>query len=136
MNPDTLLRWTFRANALFSTLSGTALLVRAVPIAALIGAPEPRWVAVVGALLLCFAAALVFLSRLRTIPSAAAWPVVAGDALWVACSIAALVFLGEHISTAGKYAIAAVADVVAIFGLIQAYALRCLHRATAATART
>jgi hypothetical protein len=120
-----LLRGALRANGAFSLLSGLVLIGAARPLAALFGLAGPAALLVVGVSLLFYAASLVRNAAREPINRSEALLAVILDAAWVVAS-AVLIFAGV-LSAAGNWAVAAVADVVLLFGVLQYVGLRRLR---------
>ena len=119
-----LLRRVLQANGVFSGLSGLAFILGSEVIAAFLGLDAAAIIAITGGVLLLYAAGLFYVAAQETISRAAAWTFIIMDALWVVDSIAVLVIGWPPLTTAGKWAVAIVADVVAIFAVLQYYGLR------------
>jgi hypothetical protein len=119
-----LLRRVLQANGFFSGLSGLAFIFGSEAIATFLGLDAPMYIAVTGGILLLYAASLFYVAAQETISRSAAWTFIILDALWVVDSIAVLVIGWPPLTTAGKWAVAGVADVVAIIAALQYYGLR------------
>ena len=115
MNDNTL-RLVLRLNAANSAICGAALIVFGGPLADVLGVDRPGWVRLVGAGLLPFAAALVWVAagdaeRLRRfVPG-----IVVGDIGWVLASVVTLV--------AGWYSGVGIALVIAMAVLVDGFAM-------------
>lgn len=124
-----LLRRTLQANGLFSGLSGLLLLLAASPVAQLLVPPAPLPDAAlilrgIGLGLLLYAGFLFYTAGQEPLNRTFAWEAVILDVLWVAGS-ALLLFSGwAPFSTEGKWAVALVADVVAVFAILQVIGIR------------
>lgn len=118
-----LLERALRGNALFSAVSGAALLLASGPIAAWMGIGQPLVLAGTGAGLLGWA---YLLWRGAGGPDQVALGrgAVAGDLAWVVGSVLILLAGRPELSRAGMWAVAGVADIVAIFALLQIIGLR------------
>ncbi len=121
---DSLLRHILRANGVFTGLSGLLFTVAAGPIANFIGLPWPAVLIVVGLGLIGYAAALVAASNRAEVNRREVAVFIAMDAVWVVGSGLLLITSWIPFTLAGKWAIAIVADVVALFALVQFYGLR------------
>lgn len=121
-NDHRLLRRALLANATFSTLCGTTLLLGAGALAPLLGVPALA-LRLVGATLLPFAWGLWQNARRPDLRRGEAWLAVGLDLGWVAGSAALL--LGElwPLEPAGRWAVIAVGDVVLLCALLQAAGL-------------
>lgn len=123
-----LLRWALRANAGFSTLSAVVLIGFSESAAAFLGAAEPEQMITLGIQLAVFAAWLVWLASRAAIPRWQVAVVIVLDAVWVASSAAMLLSPPPPLTVGGKWAIALVAEVVGLFGVLQFVGLRRLRR--------
>jgi drug/metabolite transporter (DMT)-like permease len=101
-------------NAVFSAVSGAALLTFHTKIAHIFGFEDGIVFGAIGAALLFFAATVWYESR-RLRPPFVRW-IVVQDVLWVLGSVFLLVFRPFAISGTGSFLVAAVAVVVAFFG--------------------
>ena len=120
-----LLRYSLRANAAFSTLSGILFAAKGARIATFLGGVTAADVTSVGVSLLAFAAGLLWLSRQAPIPEGLVRAVIAADLAWVVgtgAAVAAGVFSGP-----GNTAALLVADVVLVFAVLQGLGLRRVH---------
>jgi len=115
-----LLRGALIANALFSAATGLLLVGFAEPVATAVGEVAPLVLRVIGAGLVPFAAFLVWTARRPDFVLGAS----IADLGWVAGSAGLLVFLPSLFSSAGAVAVAGVAGVVLVFGLLQIAGLR------------
>lgn len=126
LNPDRqqLLRLGLAGNALFSGLSGTLLAFWSESIATLLGTDAAVLVLLIGIGLLLFSAELWYqVTRKRLIP----WRALlasCGDCLWVVASVMLLIWVPEWFSATGRFLVAAVALVVAFFGISQLIGIR------------
>jgi hypothetical protein len=123
-NPDSLLRRTLRANSLFSGISGLAFIVAARPIALFLGLDAPFILIVIGGGLLLYALALWFNAGRHPISSPFVRAAIIADAAWVVGSLIILLTDWFPLTPAGWWAVAIVADLVAIFAVVQFYSLR------------
>ena len=119
---DLLLRRALLGNASFSTLCGFALLIAAGPLAPWLGVPALA-LRVVGLVLLPFAYGLWRNARRDVVSRAEAWTAVALDLAWVAGSIALVVGELWPLRPAGTWAVLGVAEVVALWAVLQAVGL-------------
>ena len=120
-----LLRRVLQANAVFSTISGIALVAFAGPLAAIIGVGRSWILLVIGAVLLAFAVTLLVNSRRETINENEAMQAIISDGVWVLGS-AALLFVGV-MTTVGNWFVLLVALVVFVFAVLQSIGLRRLR---------
>ena len=116
---SSLLRRTLQANMLFSALSGTLFIADARPIGQLVGIDIPWLYAVIGVGLLGYAVMLYSAARAEPINPQAAMAFVVMDALWVVGSVVLIEVAWPQLTTAGVWAIAIVADIVAVFAVAQ-----------------
>ena len=117
-----LLRLALRGNATFSTLSGLSFLVASGAIAAFLGDVPAAEVTSVGASLLLFAIALVWLASRSEIPPALVTAVIVADLAWVLGTVV-VVFAGVF-TRGGAVAAVMVANVVLAFAVLQWVGLR------------
>ena len=123
-----LLRLALGGNAAFSTLSAVIFLAASQPIATFLGFLPGKQVVVLGIQLGVFAAWLAWLSTRPAIPRWQVWLIIALDALWVAGSFQLLLAPPAELTVGGKWAIGMVADVVALFAILQSVGLWRLRR--------
>ncbi len=118
MTNTTLLRGALRANAAFSTLCGAILVVLGGVLDPVLGVPALA-LRLVGASLLPFAVSLWMNARRAEVSRREAWLAVGLDLAWVAGSAALI--LGElwPLTTAGRWAVIGVAEVVLLWALLQ-----------------
>jgi O-antigen/teichoic acid export membrane protein len=128
-----LLRATLTVNAVSSGLCGAALLAGAAPLAALFGLEGPGSLAVFGALLAAFAL-YVWRARKEPLDRRHGWAIFVMDVGYVAASVAFLVGWPSVLSPLGRVATALVADLVAVFAVLEYVGLRRLRRVAAAAA--
>ncbi len=130
-NPESmLLRRVLQANAVFSTISGIALVAFAGPLAAIMGVGRAWILLAIGVVLLIFAVTLLANSRRGKINQNEVVQAIISDGVWVAGS-AVIAFMGI-VSTTGMWIVAAVALVVFAFALLQGVGLRRLRFCQAA----
>jgi hypothetical protein len=125
---DTLLRRVLRANGVFSTVSGVLFIADAGLIATFLGLASATPIVALGVGLLAFAAALFWDAAQRSISQRDARIVIALDVAWVIGSIAVVVLDPFALTTAGKWAIAIVADIVTVFAVVEYVGLRRARR--------
>ncbi len=121
-----LLRRVLQANAVFSTISGIALIALAGPLAALMGVGRSWILLVIGAVLLGFAVTLLVNSLRENIKEDEVVQAIISDGVWVAASTV-IAFMGI-VSTAGIWMVGLVACLVLSFATLQAAGLRKLRR--------
>lgn len=108
------------ANAVFSGLSGLALLLAA----GWLGVPEPWILRALGAGLVAFAAGLALLARSARPRRDLVLAASVSDFAWVAGSAWLLVGFPDLLTSAGEAAVAVVAVLVAVLGAAQLVGLR------------
>ena len=113
----TFLRRSLQLDGVASGLCGVLLLAAATPIAALIGLSGPGIARAVGALLVIYAAALLYNAARATVSRAEAVGAVALNVGWVLGS--ALVILAGPLTPVGNLAVAAVAAAVLLFTMLE-----------------
>ncbi len=121
--PTQFLGRALMANAMFSSLSGIYFLMASPQVAAFLGFIGPPQVVTLGAQLLVFAVWLFWLAGRGVIPRWQVVIVIVFDAVWVGGSVLLLASPGE-IGTSAMWAVAIAADVVGLFGVLQAIGLR------------
>ena len=121
---DSLLRRGLIGNAIFSAVSGTVMIAASGRISDFTGL-TPGWLpAVIGAGVLLWALDVGWLARKEEISPSQAWTVIAGDIVWVVASYA-IIFAGvPELTTAGKWTVGILAEMVGIFAVIQYLGLR------------
>ncbi len=122
------LRRVLQANGIFSGLSGVAFILGARPLAAFLGLTAPLILMGIGLGLLLYAAALFREAARESIDRQFVVAAIIMDAAWVVGSIILLLTGWVPFTLAGKWAIALVADLVAVFAGLQFYGLRRLNR--------
>ena len=119
-----LLRNAPRGNALFSGLSGIVSLLAAQSLATFTGLQEPLVFVVLGVVLILFAIDLIWIASPDIINRRIAVAVILLDAVWVAGSVIILLFDLVPLTVAGRWTIALLAEVVALFAILQTIGLR------------
>ena len=127
--PDPLLRYSLRGNAAFSTLCGLSSIAAAEPLANALGLPGAASLASLGVQLLVFAGLLVWLASREPIRLGLALAVVVADVLWVVGTVPLL--LSGELTTAGNWTAFAIANVIALFAVLQFLGVRRLRGAQA-----
>jgi len=124
---DALLRRAYRANAAFSLLSGSVMLLADGLVSAILQAYDQlAAIHVVGVGLLAFGVLLLWLASRETLAPGPAVAVILADLVWVLGSWLAI---GAGLATGqGAWAVGIVADVVLIFAIVQAIGWRRLQR--------
>jgi len=125
MNANTdrasFLRRSLQLDGIASGLCGVLLVAAASPISAVIGLAEPGIAQVVGALLVVYAAALLWNGARATVSRAEALAAVVLNAGWVIGS--AVVILARPLTLIGNLAVAAVAAAVLLFAVLEVVGL-------------
>jgi len=125
MNANTdrasFLRRSLQLDGIASGLCGVLLVAAASPISAVIGLAEPGIAQVVGALLVVYAAALLWNGERATVSRAEALAAVVLNAGWVIGS--AVVILAGPLTLIGNLAVAAVAAAVLLFAVLEVVGL-------------
>ena len=125
MNANTdrtsFLRRSLQLDGIASGLCGVLLLAAASPISALMGLADPSIARVVGALLMIYAAALLYNAARATVSRREAVAALVLNAGWVLGS--ALVILAGPLTPVGNLAVAAVAAAVLLFAVLEAIGL-------------
>ena len=125
MNANTdrasFLRRSLQLDGIACGLCGVLLVAAASPISAVIGLAEPGIARVVGALLVVYAAALLWNGERATVSRAEAVAAVVLNAGWVIGS--AVVILGGPLTLIGNLAVAALAAAVLLFAVLEVVGL-------------
>ncbi len=115
-------RLALRVDGLVSGVSGVAMIAEARPLGAFLGVDRPAALMAIGAGLLAYSAMLLLSARREELGRRALLAPVVLNVAWVLAS-AELVLTGAFgLTTGGRWLVAAVADVVALFAVAQAYA--------------
>jgi hypothetical protein len=110
-----------QSNGVFSGVSGVVLIAGAKPLASLTGVDAPAILALVGVGLLAYAAFLLWVAVQEPLNRRLVLTATILDTAWVIDSAVILLTGWLPLTTAGKWAIALVAEVVAIFAGLQFY---------------
>jgi hypothetical protein len=125
MNANTdrtrFLRRSLQLDGIASGLCGVLLVAAASPISALMGLADPSIARVVGALLMVYAAALLWNGERATVSRAEAVAAVVLNAGWVIGS--AVVIVAGPLTLIGNLAVAGVAAAVLLFGVLEVVGL-------------
>lgn len=122
-NASAFLRKALRGNAVFSGISGATFLIASGLVAVMLDAYDHIGkIHLVGANLLAFSAFLFYLASRDSIAKPIVLAVIAADALWVGGSWLAIT--AGATSGGGTWAVATVADIVALFAILQWLGLR------------
>jgi hypothetical protein len=117
-----LLKKALRGNALFSMLSGVAVLLANRWLVQFLGLPDKVSLAVLGISLMVYAGILWLNARRPKIKILDAWIAVIMDAIWAAGSY--VLILAVPFSVAGKWTVALIAEVVLVFAILQWLGIR------------
>lgn len=123
-----LLRYTLRGNAAFSAISGVIAILAAAPLAAFMGLPAPLILVIIGVGLLPFAFLVYKVSTMAVIKPVFVKEILVMDLLWIGGSVAILLVGWPALTTNGRWLVAILADVVAVFALLQFVGLRRLPK--------
>jgi hypothetical protein len=126
-----LLRRALQANAAFSTWSALMFVFAAGSLASFLGILSSGQVTGLGVQLAVFALWLWWLSTRAVIPRWQVWLAIALDILWVAGSVQLILSSPPALTPAAKWAVGIVADIVAVFALLQYLGLRRAAKTTA-----
>lgn len=121
---STLLLKGLRGNAIFSTLSGAAALIAAPTLSTFTGITPPAVFYVLGIVLLIYAVDLWWVSSKDPIDMRFAWAAIILDILWVLGSVFILFFGLLPLTVAGRWTVFFLAEIVAIFAIIQYIGVR------------
>jgi len=121
---DSLLRRALRANGIFCTFSGLFLLIAGAPVADFLAVESALVIRLIGVALLPYGFNLIRETGITPLHRYTGPLAIAGDIAWVIGSIAIIIADPFDLSAAGKWAILAVADIVATFAVIQIIGLR------------
>lgn len=124
MHAPTLVRRTLFANAIFSALSGAALVAFGAVLAPLFGLESATFLLVIGGGLLPFAALVGASARSPGLERRRVLAFAAADVAWVAGSAVILVVAWSALAPQGRALIGGVALVVGAFAYLQLYGAR------------
>lgn len=122
-----LLKKALAGNAVFSVVSGVAILFANRWLVKFLGLPEDVSLAILGVGLIVYAAILWFNARRPKIKITDAWIAVIMDAIWVIGSYV-LIFVVPF-SVGGKWVVALVAELVLTFAVVQWLGIRKIRKA-------
>lgn len=122
-----LLKKSLAGNAVFSLVSGVAILFANRWLVKFLGLPEDVSLAILGVGLIVYAAILWFNARRPRIKITDAWIAVIMDAVWVIGSYVLIFVL--PFSVGGKWVVALVAELVLAFGVVQWLGIRRIGKA-------
>ena len=133
---DSFLRKSLLANAVFTTVSGLALVFASGPLATVIGAVGATEFIVTGVILLLYAVDLVRTAFGASLPRGRIYYFITLDVLWVIGSAVVLWGLSVPFTAAGRWIIVLIADAVGLFAGLQYIGLRRLPKREVETAPT
>lgn len=119
----TALHRILRANAIFSAISGAIFLIGSAPLASFMGLPDGGFLIVIGVGVLAFSALLFQLTAQPQLDRRLAFSIFILDTLWVVLSVIALLGNLLPLNDAGRWTIALLAEVVAVFAIAEFVAL-------------
>jgi hypothetical protein len=122
-----LLKKALTGNAVFSVVSGLAILFANRWLVKFLGLPDKVSLAILGVSLIVYAAILWLSARRPTIKITDAWIAVIMDAVWVMGSYV-LIFVVPF-SVGGKWVVALVAELVLAFAIVQWLGIRKIRHA-------
>lgn len=117
-----LLQGIMRTNAAVTGACGLVMLVGAGPLARFLGVEAPLALTAVGVGLLLYVPVLLWMARRADQDRRVGFVAAALDGLWVLGSLALILTNVLPLTPEGRWLIAAVADIVAVFALAQLYA--------------
>jgi hypothetical protein len=123
---SSLLRKALMGNALFSTISGLVVLFAPGWVSRVLGLGNNANLTILGIGLLVFAAILVINVRRQQVKTSDAWVAVSMDVVWVLLSCV-LIFIVPF-STAGKWVVFSVAELVLLFAVLQFVGIRRIQK--------
>ena len=121
-----LLKNALTGNALFSVVSGVAILVANRWVVKFLGLPENVSLAILGASLIGYAVLLGINAHRSKIKITEAWVAVIMDVIWVVGSYALI--LAVPFSVGGKWIVALVAELVLAFAVVQWLGIRRIRK--------
>jgi len=121
---DSLLRRALLGNTLFSGLSGVIAAVAAGPLAAFLGLSSPIILIILGLGLIGYAVGLYRMATRQPISRNDALFAVVADTVWVVASLVLLLIGWPPFTTAGRWLVVIIADIVAVFAIVQFIGLR------------
>ena len=117
-----LLKKALTGNALFSVISGAAILLANRWLVKFLGLPDQVSLALLGISLLVYAILLWLNARKAKIKITGAWVAIVMDVVWVVASYALIVVV--PFSVGGKWVVALVAELVLAFAVLQGMGVR------------
>ena len=123
-NKNSKLHIAMRSNAIFCDVSGFVMVLAAKSLSQFLGLQNPAILVGLGIGLIAWALLLFWGSAQEEVPNWLARLAIDGDLAWVLGSAVLLFLPAPALSTAGKWTIAVVADIVLVFAIWQFFALR------------
>jgi len=123
-NNSTLLRNALYGNSIFCSTSGLAFALFSSPIATFLGLSASWIILVLGIGLLLYGVEVFIFARKESISESFAKFVIGADLAWVIGSVVLIFGNFAAFTTAGKWAIAVIADIVLVFAIMQYVGLR------------
>jgi hypothetical protein len=120
----TLLRRALQGNAIFSAITGAIMIFEAGPLATWLGLNLAVVLVAAGVILILYALGLFQLARGKSVDRRLAVAAIFLDLAWVAGSAIILLTGVLSLTVAGKWTVGLVADVVAVFAILQFLGLR------------
>lgn len=128
VRPGQMLAKVLRADAIVILSSSIILLLGSRPVASLIGLGNPNALLILGFILLTYGITLLAFAGRDPWNRRIAWLAIILNGLWVLGSYLGLLLGWFPVNTAGRWAIALVAEVVALFAILEFIALRRANR--------
>ncbi|MEM7348969.1 MAG: hypothetical protein AAF485_32475 [Chloroflexota bacterium] len=113
-----------QANAIFSATSGLLFMAASGWVDNFLGLGAPLALVIIGAMLFAYSISLFQSARQTPVNRQFTWTAIVMDAGWVVGSIIILVTGVFSLTVAGNWAVAIVADIVAMFAILQYYGLK------------
>jgi hypothetical protein len=123
-NKNSKLHIAMRSNAIFCDVSGLVMILAAEPLSQFLRLNNPAILVGLGIGLVAWALVLFWGSMQNEVPNWLAWLAIDGDLVWVLGSVVLLFLPAVTLSTAGKWTVAIIADIVLVFAIWQFFALR------------
>jgi cytochrome c oxidase assembly factor CtaG len=121
---SSLLKNALFIDSLFSLLSGIAFLLFSKAVASLLGVSASWIIPALGVGVIVYAIEIYLAARAEPVPMGIARFAVYGNLVWVLGSVLLIFANPVPFSTAGKWTIAILADVVLVFAILQHVGLR------------
>jgi hypothetical protein len=119
-----LLARVLRADGVFAALSGAILSVGASAVAKLIELETPLALTILGVVLLSYGGMLLYFANKESYNRRIGWLAIELNMIWVVGSYVSLLLGLFPVNTAGKWAIAIIAEVVLVFAVLEYVAIR------------